>query len=151
MFLALLAVAAQIQAQAPKLIQGTITALNGNTLSVKIDVDGIQQVDVPSTAAILRVAPDAKNLSAAEKIQFSDLGVGDRVSVKADPSGSGAAIQALRIIAVKQSDLALKQQKDREDWQRRGAGGLVKSVDALQGQTNIVGPALEQAHAEFPL
>jgi Cu/Ag efflux protein CusF len=133
MFLALLAVAAQIQAQAPKLIQGTITALNGNTLSVKIDVDGIQQVDVPSTAAILRVAPDAKNLSAAEKIQFSDLAVGDRVSVKADPSGSGPAIQALRIFAVKQSDLALKHQKDREDWQRRGAGGLVKSVDAASG------------------
>jgi hypothetical protein len=125
--------AALMQAQAPKPVQGAITAINGSTLTVKADGDGIQQVNVPSTATILRVAPDAKNLSAAEKIQFSDLGVGDRVSVKADPSGSGAAIQALRIIAVKQSDLALKQQKDREDWQRRGAGGLVKSVDAASG------------------
>jgi hypothetical protein len=35
----------------------------------------------------------------------------------------------LQIIAVKQADLAQKQEKDREDWQRRGVGGLVKSVD----------------------
>jgi hypothetical protein len=35
----------------------------------------------------------------------------------------------LQIIAIKQSDLALKQQKDSEDWQLRGVGGLVKNVD----------------------
>jgi hypothetical protein len=29
--------------------------------------------------------------------------------------------------------VAAKQQKDREDWQRRGAGGLVKSVDPASG------------------
>jgi len=34
---------------------------------------------------------------------------------------------------MKQSDLALKQQKDREDWQRLGVGGLVKSVDSAGG------------------
>jgi hypothetical protein len=130
---ALMAVASLVQAQAPKLIQGTITAISGNTLSVKTDGDGVQQVDVPATAAILRVAPDAKNLSAAEKIQFSDLAVGDRASVKPDPNGTGSTPQALRIIAIKHSDIVAKQQKDREDWQRRGAGGLVKSVDPASG------------------
>ena len=42
-------------------------------------------------------------------------------------------MQALRIVAIKQSDLALKQQKDRAEWQRRGVGELVKSVDAASG------------------
>lgn len=39
----------------------------------------------------------------------------------------------MQIIAIKQADVAAKQQKDREDWQRRGVGGLVKSVDAASG------------------
>jgi hypothetical protein len=72
-------------------------------------------------------------LSSAEKIAFSDLAVGDRALVKPDPNATGTTIQALRVVAIKQTDLALKQQKDREDWQRRGVGGLVKSVDAASG------------------
>jgi len=43
----------------------------------------------------------------------------------------------LQIIAIKQTDVAAKQQKDREDWQRRGVGGLVKSVDAQSGEIVI--------------
>ncbi len=130
---ALAAGPALVQGQVPKPFQGTITAINGNTLSVKNDADGVQQVDVPATAVLLRIAPGAKDLSAAEKIQFSDLAVGDRALVKPDPSGTGPAIQAVRIVAIKQSDLALKQQREREDWQRRGVGGLVKSVDPALG------------------
>ncbi|MFZ1086492.1 MAG: DUF5666 domain-containing protein [Terracidiphilus sp.] len=130
---ALLAGATVMQAQAPKPFQGTITAISGSTLSVKTDSDGVQQVEVPSSAVLLRIAPGAKDLSAAEKIAFSDLAVGDRALIRPDPNGSGPALQALRIVAIKQSDLALKQQKDREDWQRRGVGGLVKSVDPASG------------------
>jgi hypothetical protein len=133
MGVALLTGTAVICAQAPKPIQGTITVIDSNTLSVKSDADGVTQIEVPSTAAILRIAPGAKDLSAAAKIQFSDLAVGDRVMVTPDAKATGATAQALRIIAMKQSDLALKQQKDREDWQRRGVGGLVKSVDAAGG------------------
>jgi len=32
-------------------------------------------------------------------------------------------------VAIKGADIAQKQEKEREDWQKRGAGGLVKSVD----------------------
>jgi hypothetical protein len=131
--MALLAGAAVICAQAPKPIQGAITVIGSNTLSVKSDADVVTQIDVPSTAAILRIAPGAKDLSTAAKILFSDLAVGDRVLVTPDPKATGATTQALRIIAMKQSDLALKQQKDREDWQLRGVGGPVKSIDAAAG------------------
>jgi uncharacterized membrane protein YgcG len=131
--MALLASAIIVCAQAPKPIQGTITVIGGNALTVKSDADGVSQIEVPSTAVILRIAPGAKDLSAAAKILFSDLAVGDRVLVTPDPKASGETAQALRIIAMKQSDLALKQQKDREDWQLRGVGGLVKSVDVSAG------------------
>jgi hypothetical protein len=113
-------------AQAVAPLGGTITAISGTTLTIKTDAGDVRQVAVPSTAVLRRIAPGQKDLSTAETIQFSDLAVGDRALVKLDPA---APTTALRIIAIKQSDLALKQQKDREDWQRRGVGGLVKSVD----------------------
>jgi len=111
-------------------IVGTITAINGDTLTVKTDAGQTVQVEVPAAAVLKRIAPGQKDLSTAAAIQFSDLAVGDRALVKLDPS---ASTQALQIIAVKQEDLAAKQQRDREDWQKRGVGGLVKSVDAPAG------------------
>jgi hypothetical protein len=131
--MALLAVAVVAGAQAPKPIQGTITAIGDNTLTVKSDADGATQIEVPATALILRIAPGAKDLSAAVNIQFSDLTVGDRLLVTPDPKATGVTAQALRIIAIKQSDLAQKRAKDLQDWQLRGVGGLVKSVDTAAG------------------
>jgi hypothetical protein len=134
---ALLSAATLVSAQAPSRIVGTIATITGNTLTVKTDADGERQVTVPSTIPIKRVAPGQKDLTAAEAIQFSDLATGDRVLVKLDSEASGPTAQALQIIAIKQTDVALKQQKDREDWQRRGTGGLVKSVDAQSGEITL--------------
>jgi hypothetical protein len=120
-------------AQAPSRFLGTVTAISGNTLTVKTDAGDVRQVDVPDTAMIKRIAPGQKDLSTAETIQFSDLASGDRVLVRLDPAATGANGQASQIIAIKQADVAQKQQKDREDWQRRGVGGLVKSVDSPGG------------------
>jgi hypothetical protein len=133
LLLALALTASLVSAQAPSRIVGTITAISGATLTVKTDAGQSYQVEVPSTAALRRIAPGQKDLSTAATIQFGDLAVGDRALVKLDPDAPAGASEALQIIAVKQADVALKQQKDREEWQRRGTGGLVKSVDAASG------------------
>lgn len=124
-------------AQAPSRYLGTITAIGGNTLTVKTDTGEAHQVSVPDSAVLKRIAPGQKDLSTADTIQFSDLATGDRVLVKVDPDAPGPTAQALQIIAIKQADVALKQQKDREDWQRRGVGGLVKSVDSTAGVVTL--------------
>ncbi|MGA3080093.1 MAG: hypothetical protein ABSD44_01780 [Terracidiphilus sp.] len=120
-------------AQVPSRVVGTIAAIDGSTLTVKTDQGQAVKVVVPTTAALKRIAPGEKDLSKAETIQFSDLAVGDRALVKLDPNAPAGVSQALQIVAIKQSDLAQKQQKDRDDWQLRGVGGLVKSVDAAAG------------------
>ena len=133
MSIALLSAAIVTVAQAPVRLVGAITAISGNTITVKIDADGAHQVNVPATAVLKRIAPGQKDLSAAETIPFSGLAIGDRALVKLDPNAPAGTEEALQIIAVKQADLTQKQQKDREDWQQRGVGGLVKSVDASTG------------------
>ena len=126
-------IAPMARAQAPANFLGTITAISGTTLTVKTDAGQAYQVEVPAAAAIKRIALGEKDLSKAETIAFTDLAVGDRALVKIDPDSPAGTPQALRVIAVKQGDVAAKQQKDREDWQRNGVGGLVKSVDSGGG------------------
>jgi hypothetical protein len=135
-FVTILAMAPQLRAQATAAagrFVGTITAINGDTLTVKTDQGEVKQVDVPASAALKRVEPGQKDLSSAVAIQLGDLATGDRVLVRIDPNGSGTNPQAAQIITIKQADVAQKQQQDREDWQRSGVGGLVKSVDAANG------------------
>src|SRR5580658_3871287 len=93
-------------AQAPARFLGTVTAISGTTLTVKTDAGQAYQVDVPAAAAIKRIALGEKDLSKAETIQFSDLAVGDRALVKIDPASPAGTPQALRVIAVKQTDVA---------------------------------------------
>lgn len=120
-------------AQTASRFLGTVTAVSGTTLTVKTDAGEVHQVDVPSTAVLKQVEPGAKDLSTAQTIQFDSLATGDRVLVRLDPNAPAGATVAQQIIAVKQADLAKKQEKEREDWQQRGVGGLVKSVDSASG------------------
>ncbi len=122
-----------LRAQAPARFVGTITSINGSTITVKTDAGESKQVEVPASAVIKRLAPGQKDLSAAETIQLTDLAAGDRVLVKLDPNATGATPQALQLVAMKQTDIAQKQQQERDEWQRSGVGGLVKSVDAASG------------------
>lgn len=112
-------------AQAAARLVGTITAINGNTLTVKTDAGEEKQVTVPAETAIKRLEP-GQSLSQAATIALSDLAVNDRVLMKLDTSATPP--QATMIVAMKHSDVAQRQEKEREAWQQ-GIAGLVKKVD----------------------
>ncbi|MGA8043903.1 MAG: hypothetical protein WCA37_13995 [Terracidiphilus sp.] len=123
----------RVQAQAASRFLGTITSVGADTLTVKTDAGEVRQVEVPSSAVLKRIAPGQRDLSSAADIQFSDLQTGDRVLVKLSADASGSTPQAAQIVTIKAADVAEKEQKDREDWQARGVGGLVKSVNGNDG------------------
>jgi hypothetical protein len=142
---AVLLAAPLAQAQAASRILGSITAINGDMLTVKPAQGDAQQVEVPSTAQLKRVEPGQTNLSAAVAMQFGELAVGDRVLVNLDPAATGSMPQAVRVVAIKAADVAKKQQEETEAWQH-GVGGLVKSLDAASGvivMTTGAGPTLK--------
>jgi transcription antitermination factor NusG len=127
----LLAAAAGARAQAAHYL-GSITAISGDTLTVKTDAGDAHQVEVPSTAILKRIAPGEKDLTKAEPLDFASLAVGDRVLVTLDPSFTGTPPHAARIVAIKQADVAQKQAAENAAW-TQGVHGLVKSVDATSG------------------
>ena len=128
-------------AQTPSRFVGVITAISGNTITVKTNAGQVFQVAVPSTAAISQIEPGQRDLSNATIIQLSDLGVGDRALVKLDPNAPAGTTQAAQIVAVKHEDVVQKQEQEREDWQRRGVGGIVKSVDPATGVIQLTSGA----------
>jgi hypothetical protein len=111
---------------------GTVTGISGDTLTVKTDAGQVNTVEVPTTAQLKRIAPGQTDLSKAEALDFASIATGDRVLVTLDPNAAGGTPQALRVIAIKQADVARKQQTEAELW-NQGVHGLVKSVDGTSG------------------
>jgi hypothetical protein len=122
---------------AAKQVIGAIQAINGSTITLKPDTGADVSVTVQGAVRVLRVAPGQTDLKTATPIQLSDLQVGDRILVRGTPSADGQSLAATAIVAMKRSDVEAKQQQEREDWQKRGIGGLVGAVDAGAGTITI--------------
>jgi uncharacterized protein DUF5666 len=122
---------------ATKQVVGAIQAINGNTITLKPDAGPDVTVMVQSSVRILRVAPGQTDLKGATAIQLADLQVGDRILVRGMPSADGQSLTASTVIAMKRTDVEAKQQQEREDWQRRGVGGLVSAVDPSAAAVTI--------------
>lgn len=116
---------------------GTIKAISGNTLTLTTDAGTEIKVVVSADAKLLRVPPGSKDLKEAAPLQFADLQAGDRILVRGKPGDEPNSMVASSVVAMKKTDIAEKQAREREEWQRHGIGGLVRSVDASSGVITI--------------
>lgn len=116
---------------------GTIQAITGKTLTLKTDAGVEVNVQFSAAMKVLRVEPGSKTLKDAVAIPLTDLAVGDRILVRGEMSALPNAMTATTIVAMKKEDIARKQAREREEWQRRGIGGLVKSVDPAKETVTI--------------
>jgi hypothetical protein len=116
---------------------GTIKTISTDSLTLAIDGGTELKVQFTPDVKVVRVPPGSKDLKEAVPIQLSDLQPGDRVLVRAKPGSDAASFVAGMIVAMKKADIAEKQQKEREEWQRHGIGGLVSSVDTAQNTITI--------------
>ena len=135
----------------PVTFLGTVQTLSGSTITVKNDAGATMQVTVAQDARLLRVEPGQKTLAGASPFNLADLQTGDRVMARGSTSADGSSLTASMLVAIKGADIAQKQERDREDWQKNGTGGLVKSVDPAAGTVTIsAGPGgkrMEVIHA----
>src|SRR5438309_975292 len=99
---------------------GTIKSVSGNTIVLTTDAGSDVTVQVRDTAKLVRIAPGQKDLKDATPIQLADLQPGDRILVRGKLADDGQSVTAASIVAMKQVDLAEKQAREREEWQRHG-------------------------------
>ena len=116
---------------------GTIKSIQADSITVATASGGEVTAKLMGSTKILRVLPGEKNLKNATALQAQDLQLGDGVRVRGQAAADGHTIAALEVIVVKQADVAARQQQDRDDWQKRGVGGLVTNVDAATGTITI--------------
>ena len=116
---------------------GTIQSIHGNTIALKSDTGTELNILVQESARLLRTAPGQQDLKDASPITLQDLQAGDRVLVRGKIADDGKSVMASSVIAIKRTDIAEKQKRELQDWQRRGIGGIVKSVDASAGTVSI--------------
>ena len=114
---------------------GAIKAINGSAITLSAESGPDVAVTVEPNARLLRMTPGDKDLKNATAVQFQDLKVGDTVRVRGHASDAG--IDALEVIVITSSALDAVRDQIRQDWQKRGTGGLVSSVDAAAGTVTI--------------
>jgi hypothetical protein len=121
---------------------GTIKVISGSVITLTPDSGAEITVNVQPTARILKLASGDKDLKNATPIQLQDLQVGDTIRVRGFAANDATTIPALEIVVITHSAVAAVSDQIRQDWQKRGMGGLVDSVDAASGNVTVSVPSM---------
>src|SRR5260370_501839 len=116
---------------------GTIKSISGNAITLTTDAGSDVTVQVQDATKLVRIAPGQKDLKEATPIQLADVQPGDRILVRGKLADDGKSVVAASVIAMKKVDIAEKQSREREEWQRHGFGGLVNDVDAADSTISV--------------
>ena len=116
---------------------GVVKSVQADSITVAAESGGDVTAKLAASTKILRVPPGEKDLKNATALQPQDLQPGDRVLVRGQAAPDAHTIVALAVIVMKQADVSARQQRDRDDWQKRGVGGLVNKVDGATGTVTI--------------
>jgi hypothetical protein len=116
---------------------GAIKAISGSVITLAPDSGPEVSVTNEPGTKIVRIAPGEKNLKNATPISLQDLQVGDRILVGGKISDDGKSLNASSIVVMKRSDVDARQEQARQDWQKRGVGGIVSATDAANDTVTI--------------
>lgn len=116
---------------------GAIKSVQADSITVAAESGTDITATLSPATKILRVPPGEKDLKNATPLQPQELQPGDRVLVRGQATSDAHTIAALAVIVMKQADVSAQHQRETEDWQKRGVGGLVTNVDAATGTITI--------------
>jgi hypothetical protein len=114
-------------------VVGVVTAISGSAITLQTDTGSEVSITIEAATRLVRMEPGQTDLKSAPAIQLNDVQVGDRLLAAGVPSDDGKSVAATSAVVMKKTDVAEKQQHDREEWQKNGVAGVVKSVDAAAG------------------
>lgn len=123
---------------------GAVKAVSGNVITLTTDAGSTVNILVQDSTRMVRIAPGQKDLKDATPIQLQAVQVGDRILARGKISDDGKSVAASSIVLMKESDVTAKQEQERQDWQKRGVGGLVSKIDVGNGAITLSAPALSQ-------
>ena len=129
------AAGARAQANDPAItdtrVFGKVTEVNGpaGQMTVKTDAGSVVVVGVNEKTTYERMPPGETDRAKAVQIEFTDIAAGDGVYVRGYVAADRKSVPAQRVTVVAQSDIAKKQEKERNEWRQRGLSGIVESLN----------------------
>ncbi len=91
--------------------------------------DGAIDVVLSDKTEYKRVSPENPSLKTATAGNLTDIGVGDKLIVTGIFSADKKSVPAKAVYLMTKSDIAQKQNKEREEWRTRGITGQVAAVN----------------------
>src|SRR6516162_4329243 len=113
-------------------VSGTITGVDAAASKIALKSDKGDDVAVSTTARtlFLKIPPGETDAKKGTKIALADIAAGDRAVVVAPQGSDPKTLAASAVLVMSKSDVASLQQKDVEDWRKRGTTGNVNEIDA---------------------
>ena len=115
---------------------GTVTSVEAGVLTIKTDAGAIITATLGSNVRVQQLAPGSTDLKTAEAATPDAIAVGDRVLVSGT-AADGNGLTASRVILMKSTAIAQRNQSTQADWNRRGTGGIVTAVDPVSGAISL--------------
>jgi hypothetical protein len=140
---AILALVVAASAQTPPAsraqLSGTVTKVDAgaNQLSLKSDTGDEVAVTTTDRTLILRIPPGETDPKKGSRIALSALNAGDRAVIVGPPPAGAGTWAATAVLVMSKSDVASLQQKDRDDWKKRGTTGSVTAIDSAARTVTI--------------
>lgn len=112
-------------------LSGTLTSVNADEKQLSLKSDKGEDVSVTTTdrTLLLRIPPGETDPKKGSKIALSTLNAGDRAVIIGPPPADPKSWAATTVLVMSKSDVAGLQQKDQEDWKKRGTTGTVTAID----------------------
>jgi hypothetical protein len=124
----------------PNRVIGDVTSIDQSAMSITLKVEGAASTvtavlnsntiyyraksDILTRAATATISP-----ADMEKTTLAEVGEGDRVVVLGKVAEDQKSVPARILIVATKADIAQKQERDREEWRRRGLVGVVSALN----------------------
>lgn len=135
-------------------VSGEVVSINlaGKQLTVKTAAGSAVVVTLDERTAYLQVPPGEVTLEKAVALPSDSLRVGDRVIARGRVAPDRMSVPARQVIVMTKADLAVKGEREREDWRRRGvAGRIIEVRPAEKAIVAVVRSGAEERRVTFAI
>lgn len=122
----------------PSMIVGEVTSIDSlnKTMAIKTK-DGDLTVILSEKTEYLKVLPGATTLTGATVITIAEIGLGDGIIANGVLDAVNKSVPARKLILMSKADIAKKQEREREEWRRRGIAGRVTQLNISKFEVTI--------------
>jgi len=109
----------------------------GGLITLHTDAGPTVKIVPQDNTRFVRLPPGETSLAKATPITAADIQPGDRLLAYGQLSDDKTSLAAGVVVVMTKGDIAKKQQEERSEWQKRGAGGIVTAVAPAANQVTI--------------